>query len=43
MRDPFPQVAGGGFAQLRAAGVSVEDGLLAAEAAALNAPYFERR
>lgn len=39
-RDPFPRVAGGGFARLRAAGVEVTDGVLAAEAEALNAPYL---
>lgn len=38
-RDPFPKVAGGGFAELEAAGVDVEVGLLEAEARRLNAPY----
>jgi diaminohydroxyphosphoribosylaminopyrimidine deaminase/5-amino-6-(5-phosphoribosylamino)uracil reductase len=40
MADPFSKVAGGGIAQLREAGVSVEDGLLEAEARKLNAPYL---
>jgi diaminohydroxyphosphoribosylaminopyrimidine deaminase/5-amino-6-(5-phosphoribosylamino)uracil reductase len=35
-RDPDPRVAGKGFARLRAAGVEVEVGALAAEAIALN-------
>jgi diaminohydroxyphosphoribosylaminopyrimidine deaminase/5-amino-6-(5-phosphoribosylamino)uracil reductase len=38
--DPFPQVSGGGLAQLRAAGVEVELGLLESEARQLNAPYL---
>ena len=42
MRDPFPKVAGGGLAALRAAGVAVEVGLRAAEAAEINAPYLKR-
>ena len=37
--DPFPAVAGQGVAQLRAAGVLVETGLLAAEAVQLTAPF----
>jgi len=41
-RDPFPRVAGGGFARLREAGVDVTAGVLAGEAAALNAPYLKR-
>src|SRR5262249_49788303 len=41
MADPFPQVAGGGVAQLRAAGVAVEVGLCEAEARRLNAPYLK--
>ncbi|OHB72977.1 MAG: riboflavin biosynthesis protein RibD [Planctomycetes bacterium RBG_13_63_9] len=40
-RDPFPQVAGRGVAELKAGGVDVEVGLLEAEAAALNAPYLK--
>jgi diaminohydroxyphosphoribosylaminopyrimidine deaminase / 5-amino-6-(5-phosphoribosylamino)uracil reductase len=39
--DPFPQVQGGGIAELRAAGCDVEVGLLAAEARRLNAPYLK--
>ena len=38
-RDPFPEVAGGGLAELEAAGVAVEVGLLEADARRLNAPY----
>lgn len=41
MRDPFSQVSGGGFAELRAAGVEVAEGLLEADARALNAPYLK--
>lgn len=37
--DPFPEVAGGGIAGLRAAGVAVETGLLEAEAVRLTAPF----
>ena len=37
--DPFPAVAGQGLARLRAAGVIVEEGLLAEEAIRLTAPY----
>jgi diaminohydroxyphosphoribosylaminopyrimidine deaminase/5-amino-6-(5-phosphoribosylamino)uracil reductase len=39
--DPFPQVAGHGIAALERAGIAVEVGLLAAEAARLNAPYLK--
>lgn len=41
MADPFPKVAGGGLAILRAAGVEVSVGLCVAEAVALNAPYLK--
>jgi diaminohydroxyphosphoribosylaminopyrimidine deaminase/5-amino-6-(5-phosphoribosylamino)uracil reductase len=41
MRDPFPKVAGGGFAELEAAGIEVVSGVLQAEAEALNAPYLK--
>jgi diaminohydroxyphosphoribosylaminopyrimidine deaminase/5-amino-6-(5-phosphoribosylamino)uracil reductase len=41
MSDPFPQVAGGGLAILRDAGVEVQVGLCEAEAVALNAPYLK--
>lgn len=40
VRDPNPRVAGGGFAVLREHGVVVDEGVLAAQAAALNAPFF---
>ncbi len=40
LEDPFPQVAGQGAARLRAAGVTVEFGLAAAEARRQNAPYL---
>ncbi len=42
MRDPFPRVAGGGFAELSAAGIIVEEGLLTEQAAVLNAAYLKR-
>jgi diaminohydroxyphosphoribosylaminopyrimidine deaminase/5-amino-6-(5-phosphoribosylamino)uracil reductase len=38
-RDPNPGVAGGGLAQLAAAGVAVESGLLASDGASLIAPF----
>ena len=41
-RDPFPKVAGGGIAQLRAAGIEVEVGALRDDARRLNAPYLKR-
>ncbi len=40
-RDPFPEVAGKGIAQLEAAGVAVEVGTGEAEARRLNAPYLK--
>jgi len=40
-RDPFPEVAGGGIAELDAAGIDVEVGLLEAESRRLNAPYLK--
>jgi diaminohydroxyphosphoribosylaminopyrimidine deaminase / 5-amino-6-(5-phosphoribosylamino)uracil reductase len=40
--DPNPQVDGRGAAALRAAGISVEAGLLAQEAAELNAGFVKR-
>jgi diaminohydroxyphosphoribosylaminopyrimidine deaminase / 5-amino-6-(5-phosphoribosylamino)uracil reductase len=39
MPDPFPQVSGGGLAELRATGVEVQTGVLESEARKLNAPY----
>ena len=41
MADPFPKVAGGGLAKIRAAGVEVECGVLEDEARRLNAPYLK--
>jgi len=40
--DPFPQVNRQGIAELEAAGITVEVGLLAAQARHLNAPYIKR-
>ena len=40
--DPFDQVAGGGFALLRQAGIVVEVGLMAAAARELNIGFFTR-
>lgn len=42
MRDPFPQVDGAGFDALRAAGVAVEHGLMAAAARRLNHGFLSR-
>jgi diaminohydroxyphosphoribosylaminopyrimidine deaminase / 5-amino-6-(5-phosphoribosylamino)uracil reductase len=42
MDDPDPRVNGGGARRLRAAGVLVQSGLLAAEATELNAGYIKR-
>src|SRR5208337_2689034 len=41
MVDPFPQVAGGGLAELDAAGVEVQTGVLESEARKLNAAYLK--
>ena len=41
MADPFPQVAGGGLAELRAAGLEVQTGVLESDARRLNAPYLK--
>lgn len=40
-RDPFPQVQGGGIAELRASGIAVDVGLMEAESRELNAPYLK--
>jgi diaminohydroxyphosphoribosylaminopyrimidine deaminase / 5-amino-6-(5-phosphoribosylamino)uracil reductase len=42
VEDPDPRVAGAGLARLREAGVSVETGLCAEEAAEINAGFFIR-
>jgi len=42
IEDPFPRVAGTGFAKLRAAGIAVETGLCAREAEEINAGFFCR-
>ncbi|MCB1844058.1 MAG: bifunctional diaminohydroxyphosphoribosylaminopyrimidine deaminase/5-amino-6-(5-phosphoribosylamino)uracil reductase RibD [Halioglobus sp.] len=42
MRDPFIQVAGNGFEKLRAAGLSVDVGLMQDEARALNRGFLSR-
>lgn len=41
LKDPNPAVAGKGFAALKKAGVRVDVGVLANEAAALNAPFLK--
>jgi diaminohydroxyphosphoribosylaminopyrimidine deaminase/5-amino-6-(5-phosphoribosylamino)uracil reductase len=42
MRDPNPKVAGQGFARLRAAGITVDDGVLEDEARELNIGFVSR-
>jgi diaminohydroxyphosphoribosylaminopyrimidine deaminase / 5-amino-6-(5-phosphoribosylamino)uracil reductase len=42
LADPFPQVGGCGFAELAAAGVEIEVGIMEAEARRLCAPYLKR-
>jgi diaminohydroxyphosphoribosylaminopyrimidine deaminase / 5-amino-6-(5-phosphoribosylamino)uracil reductase len=42
IKDPFPQINGGGIAALRAAGIAVDVGLCEAEAAEINAGFFTR-
>lgn len=42
VEDPFPLVAGAGIAQLDAAGITVDVGLAAPEAADLHAGFFSR-
>jgi diaminohydroxyphosphoribosylaminopyrimidine deaminase/5-amino-6-(5-phosphoribosylamino)uracil reductase len=42
LKDPNPRVAGGGMAQLQAAGIETACGLLAAEAEALNPGFVSR-
>jgi diaminohydroxyphosphoribosylaminopyrimidine deaminase / 5-amino-6-(5-phosphoribosylamino)uracil reductase len=42
IEDPDPRIAGGGLARLRAAGIGVESGLCAAEAAEINAGFLTR-
>jgi diaminohydroxyphosphoribosylaminopyrimidine deaminase / 5-amino-6-(5-phosphoribosylamino)uracil reductase len=42
IEDPDPRVAGGGLARLREAGLTVEVGLYEAEAAEINAGFFQR-
>lgn len=41
LRDPFPQVAGGGLKRLAAAGIDVELGLGESDVQQLNAPYLK--
>jgi diaminohydroxyphosphoribosylaminopyrimidine deaminase/5-amino-6-(5-phosphoribosylamino)uracil reductase len=42
MRDPNPKVDGGGFAMLQQAGISVDSGLMAQQAADLNPGFIKR-
>ena len=42
IEDPDPRVAGSGLRRLHEAGLSIETGLCAAEAAELNAGFFQR-
>ncbi len=42
LRDPDARVDGRGFARLRGAGITVEEGLLGADAALLNAGFIRR-
>ena len=42
MRDPFPQVDGGGIRQLSEAGIRVTCGVLQSQAHWINAPYLKR-
>ena len=42
MRDPNPEVDGGGFERLRAAGIQVESGLMEAPARLLNRGFLSR-
>lgn len=42
IEDPFPQVAGRGFARLREAGIRVEHGLMAAEAEEAHRGFLHR-
>jgi len=41
MRDPNPDVSGGGCENLRAAGIEVEGGILERECRALNQPFIK--
>jgi diaminohydroxyphosphoribosylaminopyrimidine deaminase/5-amino-6-(5-phosphoribosylamino)uracil reductase len=42
IRDPFPQVDGGGLSRLQSAGIRIETGTLAGLAREQNAPYLKR-